>query len=192
VKLYGNKPIDLRLHQRKLLGLIKHTYEGSDDEDLYIRTVASSAELDLIREIVTWWRVFAIERYCILTPTLLKRLGIFDHIVQEFARTRRTSHLPRTPEFIEQLGIEFLIEMGRHENELISSVAQFELALIRVKHGDAGEHIVDWHHNPNNVLHSLVHGVPLGEAIDYSPYRTIVCSKEPKLFRVLRLSSLRS
>jgi hypothetical protein len=181
VKPYGNKPPDLAVHQRKLLGLIKSTYEGSDDKDPYIRLVASSTNLELIQEVVTWWRAFAIERYCTLTASLLKRLGVFDQAVQKFSRNRKTSR------FIGRLATDFLDEMRCHEKDLVSSVAQFELALIQVKHGDDGEHLVNWRHNPNSVLHSLLHGTPLGETIDNGHYQTIVSNKEPELFRVLRL-----
>jgi len=172
--------MELASHQRKLLGLIKSTYEGSNDEDPYIRKVTQSTNLEVIREIAAWWRALNIERYCVLTTSLLKRWGIFEKTVEEFAKNRGSSR------FIERLGPQFLEEMGGHENHLISSVAQFELALIWVKGGDTDEHVIDWQHDPSVVLDKLLRGAPLGKAIGEGHYRTIVSNEEPGLFRILR------
>src|SRR5215208_7305791 len=173
--------MDLASHQRKLLGLIKCTYKGSNDEDSYIREVAQSTNLELIWEISAWWRALNIERYCFLTTSLLKSWGEFDTIVQEFAKNGGTSR------FIESLGTQFLEAMGRHENHLLSSVAQFELALIRVKSDDTSEHRVDWQHDPTIVLGKLLRGDPIGGALGNGHYRTIISSEEPGLFRTLKL-----
>jgi hypothetical protein len=173
--------MSLASHQRKLLGLIKSTYEGSNDEDPYIREVTGSTNLEVMREIATWWRALNIERYCVLTTSLLKSWDIFERTVEEFAKTREPSR------FIECLGTQFLEEMGQHENHLISSVARFELALIRVQGGDTGKHVVDWQHDPAVVLDKLLCGAPLGEGISGGYYRTIVSNEEPGLFRILKV-----
>jgi hypothetical protein len=172
--------VDLASHQRKLLGLIKSTHEGSSDEDPYIREVTRSANLELIREIAAWWQALNIERYCVLTSSLLKSWQIFERTVEEFAKKRATSR------FIEGLGSQFLEEMGRHENHLISSVARFELALIRVKGGNTGKHVVDWQQDPAVVLGRLLRGDGLDEAMGDGHYRTIVSNEEPGLFRVFK------
>jgi len=174
--------MDLTSHQRKLLGLIKSTYEGSNDEDPYIRKITRSTNLEVIREIAAWWRALNIERYCVLTTSLLKRWGIFESAIEEFAINQDTSR------FIERLGTQFLEEMGRHENHLISCVARFELALIRVKGGDTRKYVIEWQHDPNVVLDNLLRGAALGEAIGIGNghYRTIVSNEEPGLFRVVK------
>jgi hypothetical protein len=173
--------MDLVSHQRKLLGLIKSTHEGSNDEDSYIREVARTKNLEVIREIAAWWRTLNIERYCVLTTSLLKNWGIFERTVEEFAKNRETSR------FIECLGTQFLEEMGRHQNHLISSVARFELALIRVKGGDTNKHVVDWQHDPDVVLDKLLRGDRLNEALGNGHYRTIVSNQEPGLFQILKV-----
>lgn len=172
--------MDLARHQRKILRLIKSTYDGSDDDDPYIRSLAGSKNLELVREISTWWRMVGIQQSCTLTPRLLKELGTFEPTVQEFVRDWKISP------FVEHLADAFLEAMGRHRDPLVASVARFELALIRVKKGDSSEYLIDWERDPRPVLASLLGNGSLDKDGEPARYRTVVSREIPELFRVVR------
>ena len=55
----------LERQQRGLLDLIKN--RGVPPEDPYLRQVANSRELEMVREIAIWWRAFQIEDQCRFT-----------------------------------------------------------------------------------------------------------------------------
>lgn len=169
--------------QRKLFGLTKGSYLVSEGDDPYICAVAQSEHLELVQEIVIWWRAYGLERYCPLTSAVLKRHELFDETVSTFTREQRISP------FIEKLGTTFLEEMSGHEHSLIASVAQFELALIKVKQRDAAEYVVDWEYEPYTVLNSLINNLPLDEENTEDSYRTIVSGELPKLFLVVSVQS---
>ena len=59
----------LELYQRGLLDLVKK--RGVAPEDPYLRHVAESRALVVVREIAVWWRVFQIEAQCRFTSRLL-------------------------------------------------------------------------------------------------------------------------
>jgi hypothetical protein len=174
--------MDLASLQRQLLRLIKSTYRISEDDDPYIYTVAKSPQLELVREIISQWRFYDIERTCSLTSALLKRLKLFDEAVRTFIGERRLSP------FVEELGAAFLEEMTKHDAPLVAAVARFELALIKVKRGDPNDYVVDWDRDPYAVLHSLLDDVSMDES--KSPngfYRTVISYKFQDFFIVQQL-----
>lgn len=173
--------MDLAAHQRKLLGLIKSTYQGADDDDPYIRAVADSEHLRLVREIADWWRIFNLEQYCVLTSRLLKRKGLFEETVHAFSGKSGLSP------YIERLGAGFLEEMSRHHDSLVASVARFELALIRIKRGDVGRYVVNWRHAPHIILDSLIRGSPYSEKEAEGLYQTVVSIDLPGLFQIVEI-----
>lgn len=171
--------MELATLQRQLLGLVKETYEISENDDPYIQIVARSENLRVVREIVASWRNYNLQSYCVFTSTLLIQRNKFDEAVKSFVNKRK--HSP----FIEQLGTEFLEELSSRENPLIASVAQFELALIKVKLGDPEEYIIDWEHEPYSVLNSIIQGLSLNEDSVRGSYRVIVSKNLPNFFRVV-------
>jgi hypothetical protein len=164
--------------QRALLELIKGTYLLADDTPPYLRTVAGSDHLAMVRDVVHWWRAFQATRFCVLTSTLLRRQGRFDAAVTAFLRSHRISP------FIEEFGRAFLEEMTGDPDGLVRSVAQFELALLKVKRGDREEHWIEWHREPTKVLDALMNDVPLDPSTVAGSYRTVVTSRIPELFYV--------
>lgn len=174
--------MDLAAHQRQLLGLIKSTYHATDDDDPYIRTVAGSEHLDLVREIADWWRIYNLEQYCVLTATLLKRRGLFEETVHAFAAK------PGISPYVERLAQRFLEETGQHRDSLIASVARFELALIRVKKGDTGQYLVDWQYAPHLILRSLMNGEPCDEINAQGIYQTVVSRDLSGLFQIVKIA----
>ena len=173
--------MDLAEHQRKLLGLIKTTYQATNDDDSYIQAVAQSKHLEVMHEIVVFWRSLGVERYCVLTASLLKQRGIFDKNIETLIKTQAVSP------FIEKLGRTFVEMMSQNEDDLIASVAQFESAFIKVKHGDHNQYIIDWYYEPYAVLTSLIRNLPLEQNLIKGSYRTVVSAQLPHSFEVVTL-----
>jgi hypothetical protein len=164
-------------HQRRLLSLIQGHYFPSADDDEYILGVAHSPHLEVVKEIVQWWRVYNVQRYCVLTCRLLKRKGLFDEAMRAFAGRRALSP------YVERLGAMFLDEMSQHQDALVASVARFELALVRVRLGDPHTYIIEWGHDPEQVLGMIVDGRPIAEmTFAQCCARTIVSRELPALF----------
>jgi hypothetical protein len=76
--------MDLADHQRKLLGLFRSTYQVRADDDSYIRGVAQSKDLEEARRNVFLWRIYVLERTCVLTFTLLKRRNLLKKTLNTF------------------------------------------------------------------------------------------------------------
>jgi hypothetical protein len=172
--------MDLETLQRHLLSLIKNT-EFTNEDDPYLYLVQHSKHLKVMRSIIFLWRAYEIEQYCIFTAALLKRKGLFDEAIQTFIK--KTSISP----FIEKLGPMFLEEMSNHSDTLIASLARFELALIRIKQGDATTYVIEWDYNPYHLIEELLHNTPLEELSRTDSFRTILSKDLPGLFQVLSL-----
>lgn len=176
--------VELVSLQRQLLGLLKATYQVSETDTAYIRAVAQSPRLKVMQDIIEWWRTFSIEQYSFLTVPLLKRRNLF----QESLRKLVVTH-PVSP-FREAMGMSFLREMSSHQDALISAVAQFELAFILVKQGDADEYVIDWQHEPYQVLASLLSGTVLDDESIRGSYQTLLSSKIEGMFRVADIGTI--
>src|SRR5262249_38617687 len=160
-------------------GLLRSTDAGAEASDAYIRAVAQSPQLEVVREIVLQWRVYDVRRTCILTARLLDRRNLLGETVRAFARQRRISP------FVDAFGGAFLEEMGRHEDRVVAAVAWFELALLKVKRGDPGEYVVDWEEDPYGVLSDLLGEAPADETrVRGGLHRTVISHKLPDLFAV--------
>ena len=120
----------LATQQRKLLGLLRSTYDGRGDRDPYIRTVAGSPDLLEARRNILLWRVFVLERMCPLTFALLKSRRALGDLVDVFIRERNISP------FRETQAPDFLDMVSAHPDRLLASVAGFERALMRVREGE--------------------------------------------------------
>lgn len=134
----------LESYQRGLLDLVKN--RGPYPEDAYLRRVADSPELRMVREIAIWWRIFALETQCHFTARLLTRLGCFDAMVASYFN----SHL--TSPFVEELSDGFLASLSAHEGALIRATAQFERAFLKVRSGSHEAFEVSWDRHPEHVL----------------------------------------
>jgi hypothetical protein len=137
----------LERQQRGLLNLIKN--RGAPPEDAYLRQVANSRELAMVREIAVWWREFQIEDQCYFTSRLLKRRECFEDVVMTYFNNHRTSP------FIEELSQDFLNSLRDHPDWLIRAVSEFELALLKVRTGSAECFEVLWDRYPEKVILAL-------------------------------------
>ena len=173
--------MDLATHQRKLLGLIRSSYQVSSDDDSYIRTVAQSGDLEEARRNVFLWRIYVLERSCRLTFTLLKRRKVLTESVCAFIRQQNISPFRETqaPAFLEML--------SAHDDALIASVAQFELALMKVRQGDSSSYTVSWNVEPHSVLNSVAKDLPIDDHVPKGQYQILISRELPSLFHIVRL-----
>ncbi len=170
--------MDLETLQRRLLGLIKSPEDTNEDE-AYLHLVQQSQHLKVMRSIIFQWKAYEIEQYCIFTTALLKRKGLLDETVRTFIEKASISP------FIEKLGVMFLEKMGNHADTLIASLAQFELALLKIKQGDVTTYVIEWDYNPYDLIEALLHNTALEERGTTGSFRTILSKDLPGLFQVL-------
>lgn len=171
----------LAVQQRKLLGLLRSSYDGSADPDPYIQAVAGSADLREARRNILLWRVWVLERMCPLTFTLLKSRGELGGVIEVFIRQRNISP------FRETQAPDFLDMVTTHPDTLVASVAAFERALIRVRDGDPGPFIIVWTVDPHVVLHRLATEQPLDGEIERGEWQVVVSPHERGLFTIERV-----
>jgi len=165
--------MDLAEHQRKLLGLIRSTYQVRADDDPYFRNVAQSKDLEEARRNIFLWRIYVLERTAALTFALLKQRNLLGEVVGTFIARHNISPFRETqaPAFLEAL--------SSHDDSLIASVAQFELALMKVREGDPGTYTVEWNVEPHTILHNLARDMPLEDDVPQGVYRVRVSRELP-------------
>ena len=173
--------MDLASHQRILLGLMRASYQPGAGDAPYYHRVAASIDLQEARGNVYLWRVYVLERTCVLTVALLRQRGLLETALQAFIRQQNISP------FREYQPLAFLAFLAGHGDPLAVSVSQFELALIKVRAGDPGRHVVDWDRDPAPVLHALAQGTAPPEPGGPEPHRTEVAGHLPHLFEINRL-----
>lgn len=169
----------LASHQRKLLGLFRCSYQATVNDDPYIQRVAESKDLDEARRNIFLWRIYVLERTCFLTFTLLKRRKLLQETLSAFINSHNISPFRETqaPAFLETL--------SNHPDSLVASVAQFELALMKVRQGDSRWYTIYWNVEPGAVLHSLANDLPLQNVGSEEPYQVLVSSRLPFQFHIL-------
>jgi hypothetical protein len=133
--------------QDSMLRLIKARPVNTTDS--YLDLVESSGELAAIREIALWWSTYHLQRTCIHTARLMRRLGLFDQAVAEFCAGTAASP------FSEEIGMQFVAAMSKHADPLVASMAQLEAALLKVRGGSAARYSIEWDRNPNDVFRAL-------------------------------------
>ena len=170
--------MDLATHQRKLLGLFRSTYHPSAADDAYIHNVAQSRDLEEGRRNIFLWRTWVLERTCALTVRLLRRRNLFDATLRAFIERNNISP------FRETQAPGFLKSLSDHSDRLIRSVAQFELALLKVRQGDAAAYVIPWSFNPYTILSSLADDTPLDDNLSEGAYEIVVSPNVPYQFQI--------
>ena len=94
----------LETYQLGLLDLVKN--RGTSPSDPYLREVARSRGIVVVREIAVWWRAFQIASQCPLASRVLKHYGSFDATIEDYFASHRTSP------FVEELTDHFLAFLG--------------------------------------------------------------------------------
>jgi len=172
--------MDLATHQRKLLGLFRSNYEVRQDDDAYIQRIARSKDLEEARGNIFLWRVWVLERTAPLTFNLIKRRHLLQETVCDFIKGNNISP------FRETQAPAFLRALSGHHDSLIASVAQFELALLKVRQGDPGFYVVRWEVEPHTILNSLARGLPLEDDVPEGAYEIHISRELPSQFQIVR------
>jgi len=170
--------MDLAAHQRKLLGLFRTSYQVCADDDPYIHRVAHSKDLEEGRRNILLWRIYVLERTCVLTVTLLRRRNLLEETLSSFITQNNISPFRETqaPAFLEAL--------TGHRDRLIASVAQFELALMKVRQGDPCSYVVLWNVEPSTILNSLARNIPLEDEVPEGAYQILISRDIPGQFQI--------
>jgi hypothetical protein len=171
--------MDLATQQRKLLGLFRTSYCPTADDDDYIWKVAGSKDLEEGRRNIFLWRTWVLERTCALTVRLLRRRSLFDATLRAFMQETNISPFRETqaPAFLETL--------REHRDPLVRSVAQFELALGKVRDGDESTYTIPFTVDPYVILNCLANDMPLNEPLAEGMYGVVVSGRLKGYFRVL-------
>lgn len=159
--------MNLAEHQRAMRDLIAGRAIANDP---YIEQASRSIGLEVTRGTIRGWRAFRLGQNCRLTSAILRARGRFDEALDA---TQCSSP------FIELLSRAFLESAIALGDELIASVARFELASM----GDE-ETIVDWPCDPYEVLAALMSGTDALVCAS-APHRTLVSRAMPGRFRVI-------
>jgi hypothetical protein len=170
--------MDLAAHQRVLLGLVRSSYQVRADDDDYFHRVANSKDLEEARGNIFLWRVYVLERTCVLTVALLRRQQQLESALQTFIQRHNISP------FREFQPLAFLASLAGHPDHLVASVSQFELALMQVRNGDPACHIVPWQIEPQGVLMSLAQGSQFETGTPVGAYTTRISRDLPFLFEI--------
>lgn len=174
--------MDLASHQRILLGLMRATYQPGTEDAPYFHRVATSVDLREARGNVHLWRIYVLERSCVLTVELLRQGALLDEALQAFIREQNISP------FREYQPLAFLDFLAGHEDPLVVSVSQFELALMKVREGDPCRYFVDWSYDPAPILHALAQGKALPDTAPPELHRIEIGMDLPHLFEINRLA----
>lgn len=173
--------MDLANHQRILLGLIRSNYQVRPDDDAYFHRVSQSKDLEEARGNIFLWRVWVLERTCVLTFTLLKQRNLLKQELDAFISQHNISP------FRETQGPDFLEALSSHNDPLVASVAQFEAALLKVKQGDPDSYVVRWTVEPHTILNNLARNIPIDEeSIPDGDYQIRISRDLPFLFEIDR------
>ena|SRR6185295_19753328 len=171
--------MQLAAHQRKLLDLIRSGRVPDRSDDPYIQRVAASDDLKEAQRNIFLWRVYVLERTAPLTFTVLKQRELLRSAIGEFIGTCNVSP------FRETQAPAFLDLMSRHDDSLVASVAQFELAFLRVRQGDAGHFVVRWNFEPTTILNELARGLPVSIDAPRGDYQVVISRELPYQFKVI-------
>ena len=173
--------MDLANHQRILLGLIRSNYQVRPDDDSYFHKVSQSRDLEEARGNIFLWRVYVLERACVLTFTLLRQRQLLKQALDVFITQHNISPFRETqpPDFLEAL--------KSHHDPLIARVAQFELALWKVRQGDPASYTVSWSIEPHTILNNLAKGIAIDEeSVPKGDYEILISRDLPLLFQIDR------
>jgi hypothetical protein len=77
--------------------------------------------------------------------------------------------------------------LSAHDDALIASVAQFELALMKVRQGDSSSYTVSWNVEPHSILNSVAKDLPLDDCVPKGQYQILISRELPSLFQIVRL-----
>ena len=170
--------MNLATHQTTMLGLLRDSYAVHADDSAYVRRVAASRDLQEARGNVLLWRVFVLERTCVLTVTLLRQRRQFEPALQAFIKGHNISP------FREYQPPAFLASLAGHADALVDAVARFEHALMLAREGDERSQVVDWPCDPSPVLKALAEEKAPPRDMPLAAHTTRISRELPGLFAI--------
>lgn len=170
--------MDLATHQRALLGLLRAPEPPRDDADPYLQQLARSPDLAEARGNIALWRLYVLERSCVLTVELLRQRGDFATVLDGFIRTHNLSP------FREFQPRAFLAHLATHADALVVAVSQFERGLLQLREGGPDPSPVPWPVDPHPVLRALATAEPLPAARPASPHLIRLSGALPRGFTI--------
>jgi hypothetical protein len=138
--------------------------------------VARSGDLAEGRSNVFLWRLWVLERTSALTFRFLRRRGLLENAVNDFIYEQNISP------FRETQAPAFLEAVSGHEDSLAAAVAEFELALAKVREGDAATYRISWPAEPLAVLHALAKDRALPDDLRAGSFELVVSRDLPGQF----------
>lgn len=176
----------LRQRQRAVLALLKGREPDARAmaDDGWLRQVAASPRLDMLRDIDRFWKEHSLRERCPFTAGLLNARGWLHAEVQVLIREQALSP------YMEELARAFLEHVATHRDPLAATLARFELALSRASWGEPGEFVVGWTQEPYALLGSLLAGVVPDYADGPAEWVTVVSATLPQGFEVRSAAAL--
>jgi hypothetical protein len=171
---------NLEKHQRGVLALIKERPPDFPPDD-WLRRIAGSRELEMLREIALWWRGFQVSSQCRFTSRLLKQLRIFETEIAAFYGSRATAP------FIDQLAREFLGNLVDHPDPLVRSLAATELAMFELRRPEPVSKEIVWDRNPEQVFAALDRWEPVPDEDASYLYLLKLDREFPQLAKCVRV-----
>jgi len=168
--------MDLAAHQRALYELIHADSSAEHLSDSYLRKVAASDGLRVVRDILAHWQAFDVRRSCPLTARALGHLGQFEQVVREVPFATADAYLDSRSRL-------FLDHVARRGG-MIGSVARFERALIDVRRGERQPRTVEWDRDPTPIINGLLEGRWLAALAKRGRYQTVI---DPSLAELVRI-----
>lgn len=141
--------MNLETYQRGLQRLVTQGQAAPEDA-AYLQQLAGCTQLAVVREIVYFWRAHGLERFCILSASLLKSLGRFENAIERFVSTEKFSP------FIEEASQQFLQFLTKDQNSIVAALAKTEIALHETRTNILTEIVVEWPCNPEPILLAIV------------------------------------
>ena len=143
--------MDIKSLQLKYLDLIKDRFTVEKNEEDYFIKLSVSKNLQILKDIIHFWRVNGVNDFCPVTSALLKKLGSFDMKINSYYKNNNFSN------YIEEFGRSFLLYVTKDENKLISFVAEFELTMNKVKSGCDKDFFIETRYNIYEVFDFIIH-----------------------------------
>jgi uncharacterized protein len=172
-------PLGLRQMQTGLRDLIKQQEVSASEPDAYLSAVESSSALEVVREIVVWWRWQSVAEHFPLTVRLLQDRGELGDVLQLLVASPELSPLHA------ELWSQFF-SIASDADPLLSSLVRFERAMLDGRSRSPGvQAVIDWPTDPYPVLEALTSGRPLDVEPPAARHRVVVDPGEPPQFHVL-------
>jgi hypothetical protein len=170
--------MNTREFQHRIVQLMKGHFEAAEQDD-YFLSLKTSLDLEVIRDISTWWRCVQFEKYCVLTCRYLNHNGRLESLVRSFYQNENISP------YIETASHSFLsFLVAGADDEHLRSLADFEDKLIKVRKGDEGHYIIYWKTEPYQFIGDLLQNKKPDTNGNDGFYRTVIDRSFPNFFEV--------